>query len=195
MIGECLLKRHGFYDYWNNPLRKIDLLVINAKVRVSIDICRCKMDRIDKKILELLQLDAQISNQDLAEQVALSPSPCSRRVKHLEEEGYISKYVALLNPEKLGLELTIMVAVELDTHDSKKLQQFEKKIATMSQVTQCYMITGQAADYMLKVMVPTLNDYQSFLLNKLTVIDGVSNVHSSFVLRRIVEKTALPLKY
>lgn len=153
------------------------------------------IDRIDKKILDLLQSDSQISNQDLAEEVALSPSPCSRRVKQLEEEGYIRKHVALLNPKMLGLQLTVLVFVSLDNHAANILKGFEKRIASLAEVVQCYMITGQTADYMLKVLVPNMADYQSFLLNKLTCIDGVSGVQSSFVLRDIIDKTALPLEH
>lgn len=153
------------------------------------------MDRIDKKILELLQLNGKMNNQELAEKVSLSPSPCLRRVKQLEEEGYIDKYVALLNPEKLGLQLTILVSVGLSTHDPKKMSKFEEIIKSLPEVVQCYLIAGQAQDYILKVVVPNLNEYQSFLLTKLTQIDGVRNVHSSFVLRNIVDKTSLPITH
>ena len=121
------------------------------------------MDRIDKKILDILQSDGQISNQDLAEKVALSPSPCSRRVKQLETEGYIDKYVALLNPKKLDLTLTIIVLVGLDSHEPKKMSKFEDTIASFPEVSQCYLIAGQAADYMLKVIVRDLKHYQEFL--------------------------------
>lgn len=152
------------------------------------------MDRIDKKILEVLQEDGRISNQELADQVALSPSPCLRRVKQLEEEGYIHRYVALLDPAKIGLQLTIMVSVTLVNHDPKVMQHFEETIASLPQVIQCYLITGQTADYLLKVIVANLQEYQFFLLKKLTIIDGVNQVHSSFVLQRIVDKTSLPLE-
>ena len=151
------------------------------------------MDRINKRILDLLQQNSKISNQELADSVALSPSPCLRRVKQLEEEGYISKYVALLDPEKLELELTIIVAVGLSSHDPEKIQGFEDAIKKSHQVVQCHMIAGQEQDYILKVIVRDLKEYQSFLLNKLTQIDGVSKVQSSFVLRSIVDKTELPL--
>jgi Lrp/AsnC family leucine-responsive transcriptional regulator len=153
------------------------------------------MDRVDKKILGLLQLNSKINNQELAEKISLSPSPCLRRVNQLEENGYITKYVALLDPEKLGLQLTILVSVGLSTHDPKKMAKFEEIIKTLPEVVQCYLIAGQAQDYILKVIVPSLNEYQSFLLGKLTQIDGVRNVHSSFVLRSIIDKTALPLTH
>jgi Lrp/AsnC family leucine-responsive transcriptional regulator len=151
------------------------------------------MDRIDKHILELLQQNSKISNQELADMVSLSPSPCLRRVKQLEDNGYIDRYVALLNPKKLGLELTIMVSVGLSSHDHKIMTSFEGIIKTFPEVVQCHLIAGQAQDYILKVVVSSLNDYQEFLLNKLTQIEGVRNIHSSFVLRSIVDQSSLPL--
>lgn len=154
-----------------------------------------RMDNVDKKILDLLQNDGKISNQELADQIALSPSPCSRRVKQLEDEGYIRQYVALLDPTKIGLQITIMVSVALVNHEPNVMKNFEKIIALMPEVIQCYLITGQSADYLLKVIVPNLDEYQSFLLKKLTIVDGVNQVHSSFVLQRIIDKTALPLDY
>ena len=115
------------------------------------------MDRIDKKILKLLQSNSKINNQELADEVALSPSPCLRLVKQLEEAGYIHKYVALLNPEKLGLQLTILVSVGLTSHDPKLMANFESKIKALSEVVQCHLIAGQEKDYMLKVIVPGLS--------------------------------------
>ncbi|HVE44741.1 MAG TPA: Lrp/AsnC family transcriptional regulator [Gammaproteobacteria bacterium] len=153
------------------------------------------VDRIDKKILKILQENAHISNQELAERVALSPSPCLRRVKALEENGTISKQVILLNPEKIGLALTVIVLVGLNSHQASVMAEFEKNIQALPEVIQCYLITGQQADYVLKVIVPDLNTYQSFLLGKLTSISGVDNVHSSFILRTICDTTALPLDY
>jgi Lrp/AsnC family transcriptional regulator, leucine-responsive regulatory protein len=153
------------------------------------------IDRTDKKILEILQANAQISNQDLADQVALSPSPCLRRVKLLEEHGIINKQVALLNPEKIGLELTVVVLVGLNSHQPKVMNHFEETIRLLPEVIQCYLITGQQADYLLKVIVPNLKTYQSFLLGKLTSINGIGSVHSSFILRTICDTTALPLNH
>ena len=153
------------------------------------------MDRTDKKILEILQTNCQISNQDLADQVALSPSPCLRRVKLLEENGTICKQVALLNPEKIGLELTVVVLVGLNSHQPVIMSEFEATMRMLPEVIQCYLITGQSADYLLKIIVPDLQAYQSFLLGKLTGINGVSSVHSSFILRTICDTTALPLDH
>ncbi len=153
------------------------------------------MDQIDKQILALLQTDAQISNQVLADKVALSPSPCLRRVKHLEDTGIIHKQVALLSAEKLGLQLTILVSVGIADHAAKRMAAFKRAIKAFPEVTQCYLITGQSADYLLKVIVPDLTTFQHFLLEKLTRIDGVTSVQSSFVLEQIVDKTALPLDH
>ncbi len=153
------------------------------------------MDRIDRNILEILQSNSHISNQELAEKVSLSPSPCLRRVNQLEESGYIRQYVALLNPEKIDLTLTIIILVGLSSHNPKIMSHFEKTMESLPEVMQCYLIAGQSADYMLRIVVPSLNEYQTFLLNKLTQIEGVNNVHSSFVVRNIVEKTALPLDF
>ena len=151
------------------------------------------LDRIDKKILEILQTNAKISNQDLADKIALSPTPCLRRVMLLEKKGYIHRYVTLLVPEKLGLHLSIMILVGLDNHSDTTLKHFEKAISSLPEVVQCYLIAGQKADYLLKVIMPDMDHYQKFLLKKLVSIKGVNSVQSSFILRSIVDKTALPL--
>ncbi len=153
------------------------------------------LDRTDKKILELLQSDSQISNQELAEKIALSPSPCLRRVKQLTDNGYINKQVTLLNPEKIGLSLIVIVLVGLNTHQPAVMNAFEETMQLLPEVIQCYLITGQSADYLLKIIVPDLKAYQDFLLGKLTGINGVSSVHSSFILRTVCDTTALPLDH
>ncbi len=153
------------------------------------------LDSVDRRILAVLQQDCQISNQQLAERVALSASPCLRRVKLLEQFGYIRKHVALLNPEKLGLSLTIMVSVGLTGHGKKKMAAFEKRMKDLPGVVECLLVAGQAADYLLKVMVPDMAHYQDFLLNQLTESVGVSSVRSSFVLRDIISTTELPLNF
>jgi Lrp/AsnC family leucine-responsive transcriptional regulator len=154
-----------------------------------------KLDKTDRKILSLLQKDASLSNQELAEQVGLSPSPCLRRVKALEESGIIIGQVTLLDRKKLGLSLSVLIQISMDRHTPERFEEFESIISGLSEVQQCYLITGQDADYMLKVVVPDMDAYQEFLLNKVTRIPGVSGVHSSFVLRRVIDTTALPLGY
>ena len=153
------------------------------------------IDRIDRQILEHLQRDGSLTNQQLAEKVGLSPSPCSRRVKALEEAGIILRRVTLLDRKKLGLSLTVILQIGMDRHTPERFQQFEDRIASYPEVQELYLITGQQADYMLKVVVPDMDHYQAFLLNKVTRIPGVSGVHSSFVMRRVIDNTELPLGY
>ncbi|MEO6697964.1 MAG: Lrp/AsnC family transcriptional regulator [Paraperlucidibaca sp.] len=153
------------------------------------------LDKFDKQILALLQTDGSLSNLQLAERVGLSPSPCLRRVQKLEALGVIIGRRALLSPKALGLGLTVMIQISMDRHTPERFEQFESTVSGYDEVQQCYLITGQSADYLLKVVVPDMDRYQDFLLNKLTRIDGVSGVHSSFVMRRVIDTTALPLHY
>lgn len=153
------------------------------------------LDKFDKYILALLQKDASLSNLELAERVGLSPSPCLRRVQKLEAMGVITGRRALLSPKALGLGLTVMIQISVDRHTPERFEQFEAAVSSYDEVQQCYLITGQSADYLLKVVVPDMDRYQDFLLNKLTRIEGVSGVHSSFVMRRVIDTTALPLHY
>ena len=153
------------------------------------------IDAIDLRILEALQADAGQSNQDLADKVGLSPSPCSRRVRALEQSGVIDRRVALLDRRKLGLSFTALVLISMDRHTPERLAGFEAAVSRYPEVQACYLITGQDADYLIMVCVPDLDAYQEFLLNKITHIEGVSGVRSSFVMRRVVETTSLPLAY
>ncbi len=151
------------------------------------------LDRLDRRILEEMQKDGSISNLDLAEKVGLSPSPCSRRVKQLEESGFINKTVTLLNPEKLNLKLTAIIQVSMDRHTPDRFECFEEALESYPEVMSCSMITGQTADYMVEVLVPDMDGYQAFVLGKLTRIPGVTGVQSSFVLRKIIDRTEIPL--
>ncbi len=152
-----------------------------------------KLDRIDKKILSLMQENGRISNLELADQVGLSPTPCSRRVKQLEESGLIQRHATLLDAEKLGLNLTAIIGISMDRHTPDRFEEFELAIVSMPEVMECSIVTGQAADFLLKVVVRDMRHYEEFLLGQLTKLSGVSGVHSSFVLRQVVNKTALPL--
>jgi len=152
-----------------------------------------KLDLTDKRILNEMQHNARISNLELADKIGLSPSPCSRRVKQLEDQGFIDSHVTLLNQAKLGLKLTGMVQVSMDRHTPDRFEIFEAHIENWPEVLECYLITGQSADYLLKVIVQDMEEYHQFLLGKLTRIEGVSGVQSSFVLRKPVDKTILPL--
>lgn len=152
------------------------------------------LDRTDKRILKVLQDNGRISNQELADKVGLSPSPCLRRVKHLEEAGVIEKYVALVNAKKLGLKMLALIQVRMDRHTPERFAQFENALKEYPQVLELILITGQTADYQVKVIVEDMEEYQDFLLNRITPLPGVSDVHSSFVLRQVIASTALPIK-
>ncbi len=152
-----------------------------------------KLDRYDQQILEILQLDGRISNQDLADRIGLSPSPCLRRVRALEESGLIIGYRALLDAKKLGLALMALIHISMDVHTPERFANFEASVSVLPEVLECLLITGQDADYQLKVAVRDMDHYQALLLNKVTRITGVTGVHSSFVLRQVLNKTALPL--
>ena len=150
-------------------------------------------DRYDRKILEVLQQNGNISNHDLADQIGLSASPCLRRVRSLEENGIIIGYRTLLDAKELGLTLMALIHISMDRHTPERFANFETEISALPEVMECLLITGQDADYQLKVIVKDMEAYQELLLNKITRIEGVSGVHSSFVMRRVVDKTALAI--
>lgn len=152
-----------------------------------------ELDRYDLEILRIIQNEGRISNQDLADRISLTPSPCLRRLNALEESGLITGYRALLDAKKLGLSLMALILISMDQHTPERLGNFEAKIVEILDVLECLLITGQDADYQLKVVVKDMDAYQDLLLNRITRIKGVTGVHSSFVLRRVVDKTALPL--
>ncbi|MBN2606897.1 MAG: Lrp/AsnC family transcriptional regulator, partial [Thiotrichales bacterium] len=135
----------------------------------------------------------RLSNQELADQIGLSPSACLRRFKALETSGLIVGYRALLDAKKLGLDLMALVHISVDKHTKERFQGFESAVQAIPNVLECLLLTGQSADYQLKVVVKDMDAYQDLLLNHLTQIDGVSGVHTSFVLRKVVDKTALPI--
>lgn len=153
------------------------------------------LDKLDKRILQELQKNGAITNLELADKIGLSPTPCARRVKQLEDSGIIDRQVTLLNSSKLDLKLTALIQISMDRHTPDRFEVFEEKVKSYPEVTECLLITGQSADYQLKVVVPDMESYQEFLLNKITRIDGVSDVHSSFMLREVVNSTELPLNH
>ena len=153
------------------------------------------LDRQDKRILATLQQDGSVTNLELAEKIGLSPSPCARRVKQLEEAGFINRKVTLLNANKLNLKLTALIQISMDKHTPDRFELFEQEVSQYPEVMECLLITGQSADYQLKVVVADMETYQEFLLNKITRIQGVSDVHSSFILREVINSTELPLEH
>ncbi len=152
-----------------------------------------KLDRIDRHLLKLLQENGNLTNQQLADAVGLSASPCSRRIKALEDAGIIIGRTTLLDRKAIGLDLSAIINISMDKHTPERFENFERQVTSYPEVQQCLLVTGQDADYVLQVSVPDIDYYQHFLLDKITRIEGVSGVHSSFVMRRVVDTTALPL--
>ncbi|MBW7900582.1 MAG: Lrp/AsnC family transcriptional regulator [Rhodocyclaceae bacterium] len=153
-----------------------------------------ELDRLDRRILAELQRDGRISNQELAERIGLSPSPCLRRVRALEEAGLIAGYRAVVDARALGLSLMALIHISMDQHTPERFAAFEAAVSAIPEVMECLLITGQSADYQLKVVVRDMDAYQELLLNRITRIQGVTGVHSSFVLRRVVDRDALPVE-
>ncbi|WP_373475829.1 Lrp/AsnC family transcriptional regulator [Sphingorhabdus sp.] len=149
------------------------------------------LDAIDRKIIDYLQADGRMSNQDLSEKIGLSASPCLRRVRQLESNGIIARYVALVDPDKMGLSVTAFVRVRLDQQDDRHLQEFEAAVAGFAEVMDCYLMTGEA-DYQLRILVRSLTQFEDFLRRRLTRVKGVANVTTSFALRPVIYKTAVP---
>lgn len=152
-----------------------------------------ELDRYDRALLQTLQADGRISNQDLADRIGLSPSPCLRRVRALEEAGIVRGYRALLDAKSLGYSLMALIYISMDTHTPERFDNFEKQIREIPEVLECLMITGQNADYQIKLVVKDMDAFQALLLNRITRIQGVTGVQSSFVLRKVVDTTVLPV--
>ena len=152
-----------------------------------------QLDQKDKQILRELQKNARISNLELADKVNLSPTPCARRVKQLEDAGIITEHVTLLDRERLGLNLMAMISITMDKHTADRFENFEQAAALLPEVMECYVVTGQDSDFLIKVLVRDMRHYEEFLLQRLTKLEGVSGVHSSFVLRQPINKHELAL--
>lgn len=150
------------------------------------------LDQVDRQILEHLQRDGRLANQDLADRIGLSPSPCLRRVRALEERGFITGYRAIVDARKLGFALMALVHITLDRHTPERFANFEARIRVLPEVLECLLVAGEEADYVLKVVVRDMDGYQNLLLNRITRIEGVTAVRSSFVLRPVMERTSIP---
>jgi Lrp/AsnC family transcriptional regulator, leucine-responsive regulatory protein len=150
------------------------------------------LDDTDWRILAALQDDARLTNADLAEKVFLSPSPCLRRVRDLEQAGLIRRYVTLLDPLKLGLTVSVFIQVSLEKQMRGALDTFENSVLLRDEVMECYLMTGDA-DYLLRVVVSDMPSLERFIVDYLAKIPGVSNIRSSFALKQVKYKTALPL--
>lgn len=152
------------------------------------------LDRIDRKILEHLQADGRLTNQDLAARIALSPSPCLRRVRALEEAGVIRQYVALVDPLKVGLGMLAYVTVKLEKRGKMPVEQFTRAVQSWPEVVACYSMTGDM-DYLMRVQVEDLDHYARFIMEKLLKQPGVIDIRSNFVLERVKDTTSVPLEH
>ena len=151
------------------------------------------LDRTDRRILEQLQADGRLSNQELAERVLLSPSPCLRRVRALERSGVIQRYAAMLDPLRVGLELLAYVSVKFEKRGKMPVDQFTRAVQSWPEVITCFSMTGDM-DYLMRVQVEDLAHYSRFIMDKLLKQPGVIDIRSNFVLERVKETTALPLE-
>jgi len=150
------------------------------------------LDATDRKILAVLQEDGRTSLSDLAARVALSPSPCLRRIRRLERAGIITRYVAVLDQAKVGLPVSVFVSIKLESQRVEALERFKKAIAKWPEVLECYLMTGPR-DYLLRIVVADLEAYEQFLKQKLTRVDGVSSIESSFALEQAKYSHILPI--
>jgi Lrp/AsnC family leucine-responsive transcriptional regulator len=152
------------------------------------------LDNTDRRILQQLQADGRLSNQELAERVSLSPSPCLRRVRALERAGVIQRYAAVLDPLRVGLELLAYVSVKLEKRGKMPVDQFTRAVQSWPEVITCFSMTGDM-DYLMRVQVENLAHYSRFIMDKLLKQPGVIDIRSNFVLERVKETTVLPLEH
>jgi Lrp/AsnC family transcriptional regulator, leucine-responsive regulatory protein len=153
---------------------------------------RFELDSIDHRILEILQREGRLSNQELADRVALSPAPCLRRVRALEKAGVIRQYAALLDPRKVGLGMVSFITVKLEKKGKMPAEEFARAVRAWPEVVSCYAMTGET-DYLLRIFVEDLDHYTRFLMGRLLKQAGVADVKSNIVLEAIKDTTALPL--
>ena len=153
-----------------------------------------KLDSTDLRILAALQADGALSNVELARRVHLSPSPCLTRVKALEAAGVIERYVALVNAQRLGLGLNVFISISLKTQSKEVLADFERRIAEHDEVMECYLMSGDS-DYLIRVALPDIAALELFILEQLTTIADIEKIRSSFALKQVRYKTALPLAH
>lgn len=153
---------------------------------------KLSLDAIDLRIVTALQADARLSNVELADRVGLSPSPCLRRVKRLEREGYIEGYRAALRRERVGLGFSVFLSVKIDRHANERALTFERAVSSMSEVIACHLVSGEA-DYLLEVVVPDLKHYQRFLIGKLLNLPIVREVRSNIAIETLKAGAPLPL--
>jgi len=151
-----------------------------------------RIDAKDRQILRALQRDGRLTNLDLAAQVNLSPSPCLRRVRLLEEAGIIAGYAAIVAPRAVGLRITAFIRVTLTRHDREAVSRFEARVQDIDAILDCHLMTGEA-DYLLRVVVPDLDAYETFVRNSLHAIPGIASITTSLVYGTVKSARALPV--
>ena len=149
------------------------------------------MDAIDQKIINCLQADGRLTNQDLSERVGLSPSPCLRRVRNLERAGVIRGYTAVIDQERYGLPINVFVSIRLERQTDAALKAFERGIARLDEVMECYLMTG-SRDYLLRVVSDSLKSYERFVREVLSALPGIASIESSFAFSQLKQRPALP---
>jgi len=152
-----------------------------------------ELDATDLRILRVLQDDAKISNVELATKINLSPSPTLARVKTLEKNNVITRYVGLVDPTALGLKMNVFIQVSLDRQEAAALERFEREVSGFGEVMEVYLMTGDE-DYLLRIVVPDIQALERFILDHLTKIPGIKKIRSSFALKQVKYKTALPIE-
>jgi Lrp/AsnC family leucine-responsive transcriptional regulator len=150
------------------------------------------LDEIDLHILDALQRDARLTVEQLGRQVGLSASPTSRRVRQLEKEGVIRGYVALLDQARIGLPISVFASIKLERQREEELDRFAAAVSRWPEIVECYLMTGQR-DYLLRIVVKDLPAYEAFLKQKLTRLEGVASIESSFALGQVKHSNVLPL--
>jgi len=175
-----------------NPLFPLMNSIKCCAIQKSRTKAMVNLDITDLRILRELQRDANLTNVELAAKVSLSPSPTLARVKRLEGEGVISRYVALVDPHALGLKVNVFVRVSLEKQEAAALEKFEQAVSHFDEVMEVYLMTGDE-DYLLRIVVPDIQALERFILENLTRIPGIKNIKSSFALKQVRYKTALPL--
>jgi Lrp/AsnC family transcriptional regulator, leucine-responsive regulatory protein len=153
-----------------------------------------ELDAIDRRIITALQADGRLTNVELAERVGLSPSPCLRRVKRLEHDGYIEAYRAVLRRSRVGLGLTVFVGVKIEGHANDRAEAFQQAIVAMPEIVACHLVAGEV-DYLLEVVVPDLERYQGFLVGKLLTLAIIREVRSNIAIETLKATGPLPLDH
>lgn len=152
------------------------------------------MDKYDRQILNLLQKDGRLTNKDIADSIQLSTAPCLRRVKQLEHEGIIQGYKAILNPKKLKYKLLAFVHVKLDKHSPELFDVFTKEIIHFKEIQECHLMTGGDTDFLIKLLVRDMDEYNQFVMKRLSNLKMIASVSSNFVMESVVDVNEVPIE-